>query len=71
MTVHYAKSQPGITFNALEPGYTTTDMTAGFEGGRSPEESARIVVRLATRGADGSGVGPTGTFQDELGMLPW
>ncbi len=42
-------------------------MTAGFEGGRSPEERARTVVRLAPLGADG----PTGTFQDEAGVLPW
>jgi NAD(P)-dependent dehydrogenase (short-subunit alcohol dehydrogenase family) len=67
LTVQYAKSQPGIKFNALEPGPTATDMTAGFGIGRSPEESARTVVRLATLDADG----PTGTFQDENGELPW
>ncbi|MFF3442085.1 SDR family NAD(P)-dependent oxidoreductase [Streptosporangium sp. NPDC002721] len=69
LTVQYAKSQPDIKFNALEPGFTATDMTAGlpFGGGRSPEESARTVVRLATLGPDG----PTGTFQDEAGELRW
>lgn len=67
LTVQYAKSQPGIKFNALEPGFTATDMTAAMAGGRSPEESARTVVRLATLGPDG----PTGTFQDETGELPW
>lgn len=67
LTVQYAKSQPGIRFNAVEPGFTATDMTAGFGGGRTPEESARTVVRLATLGADG----PTGTFTDEDGELPW
>ncbi|MGN9783827.1 SDR family NAD(P)-dependent oxidoreductase [Nonomuraea sp. ZG12] len=67
LTVQYAKSQPGIKFNAVEPGTTATDMTAAFGIGRSPEESARTVVRLATLGADG----PTGTFQDETGELPW
>ncbi|MEU4538585.1 SDR family NAD(P)-dependent oxidoreductase [Streptosporangium sp. NPDC023825] len=69
LTVQYAKSQPGIKFNALEPGFTATDMTAAlsFEGGRSPEESARTVVRLATLDVDG----PTGTFQDEAGELRW
>ncbi|KAB1945580.1 SDR family NAD(P)-dependent oxidoreductase [Micromonospora sp. ALFpr18c] len=67
LTVQYAKSQPGIKFNALEPGFTATDMTAGFDGGRSPQESARTVVRLATLDVDG----PTGTFQDEAGDLPW
>ncbi|WP_280316188.1 SDR family NAD(P)-dependent oxidoreductase [Nocardia abscessus] len=67
LTVQYAKSQPGIKFNAVEPGTTATDMTAAFGIGRSPEESARTVVQLATLGADG----PTGTFQDETGELPW
>jgi NAD(P)-dependent dehydrogenase (short-subunit alcohol dehydrogenase family) len=67
LTIHYAKSQPGIKFNALEPGYTATDMTTAFEGGRSPEESARTVVRLATLDIDG----PTGTFQSETTELCW
>ncbi|MFF4875363.1 SDR family NAD(P)-dependent oxidoreductase [Micromonospora sp. NPDC000668] len=67
LTVHYAKSQPGIKFNALEPGTTATDMTAAFGIGRPVEESARVVVRLATLDA----TGPTGTFQDEAGHLPW
>ncbi|MDQ0401662.1 hypothetical protein ABVB69_17965 [Streptomyces sp. NPDC000349] len=42
-------------------------MTAGFEGGRTPQESARTIVRLATLGADG----PTGAFQDENAELRW
>lgn len=67
LTLQYAKANPGIAFNALEPGYTATDMTAAFEGGRSAEESARVVVRLATLGADA----PTGTLQDETGALDW
>jgi len=67
LTVHYAKAQSPIKFNALEPGTTATDMTAAFGIGRPVEESARIVVRLATLDADG----PTGTFQDEGGVLPW
>jgi NAD(P)-dependent dehydrogenase (short-subunit alcohol dehydrogenase family) len=67
LTVQYAKAHPGIKFNALEPGTTATDMTAAFGIGRPPQESARVVVRLATLGVDG----PTGTFQDENGVLPW
>jgi NAD(P)-dependent dehydrogenase (short-subunit alcohol dehydrogenase family) len=67
LTVQYAKSQPGIKFNALEPGTTATDMTAAFGIGRSVQESAKSVVRLATLGPDG----PTGTFSDDLGELRW
>lgn len=40
LTVQYAKSEPGIKFNAVEPGTTATDMTAAFGIGRKPEESA-------------------------------
>jgi NAD(P)-dependent dehydrogenase (short-subunit alcohol dehydrogenase family) len=67
LTVHYAKSQPGIKFNALEPGTTATDMTAAFGIGRPVEDSARVVVALATLDS----TGPTGTFRDEAGELPW
>ncbi|GAA3544668.1 SDR family NAD(P)-dependent oxidoreductase [Kribbella ginsengisoli] len=67
LTIQYAKAEPGIRFNAVEPGTTATDMTAAFGIGRSPEQSAAFVVRLATIGPDG----PTGTFQDETGELPW
>ncbi|WP_020014494.1 SDR family NAD(P)-dependent oxidoreductase [Promicromonospora sukumoe] len=67
LTVQYAKAHPGIRFNALEPGTTATDMTASFGIGRTPAESAAVVARLATLGADG----PTGTLQDENGTLPF
>ncbi|MFF7967821.1 SDR family NAD(P)-dependent oxidoreductase [Streptomyces sp. NPDC007903] len=67
LTVQYAKAYPDIKFNAVEPGTTATDMTADFGIGRSPEESAKVVVRLATLDTDG----PTGTLQDEDGVLRW
>lgn len=67
LTVQYSKSQPGIRFNAVEPGTTATDMTAAFGVGRPVDESARVVVRLATLGKDG----PTGTLQDENGDVAW
>jgi NAD(P)-dependent dehydrogenase (short-subunit alcohol dehydrogenase family) len=67
LTVQYAKAHPGIKFNALEPGTTATDMTAAFGIGRPVADSARTVVRLATLDAGG----PTGTFTDEAGELPW
>ncbi|WP_134738505.1 SDR family NAD(P)-dependent oxidoreductase [Nocardioides sp. 503] len=67
LTVQYAKAEPAIRFNAVEPGATATDMTAAWGIGRPVAESTRTVVRLATLGADG----PTGTLQDENGTLPW
>ncbi len=67
LTVQYAKANPEIKFNALEPGTTATDMTAAFGIGRPVQESARVVARMAGLGTDG----PTGTLQDEAGELPW
>jgi len=38
-----------------------------FQGTRTVEEAAREPVRLALLGQDG----PTGTFSDENGPVPW
>ncbi len=38
LTVQYAKAEPGIRFNAIEPGFTATDLTAQMDGGRRPGE---------------------------------
>ncbi|WP_394940340.1 SDR family NAD(P)-dependent oxidoreductase [Psychromicrobium sp. YIM B11713] len=67
LTVQYAKAEPGIKFNAVEPGLTATDLIAGYDGGRPASESAKVVVRMATIGASG----PTGTVQEDDGVLPW
>jgi NAD(P)-dependent dehydrogenase (short-subunit alcohol dehydrogenase family) len=68
LTLQYAKAVPEIKFNAVEPGYTATDLGGANHGGRPVEESAKVVVRVATIGPDG----PTGTFQEEaVGELPW
>jgi NAD(P)-dependent dehydrogenase (short-subunit alcohol dehydrogenase family) len=66
LTVQYAKAAPEIKFNAVEPGFTATDFTAGF-GGHPVEESVRVVVRMATIRPDG----PTGTFQKDDGEFHW
>jgi NAD(P)-dependent dehydrogenase (short-subunit alcohol dehydrogenase family) len=67
LTVQYAKALPQIKFNAVEPGFTATDFTAAFPGGRPVEESAEVIVRMATIGKDG----PTGTFQEDDHELAW
>lgn len=56
----------GIKVNAAAPGFTATAMNS-FEGRRTAAESAREPIRLALLGADG----PTGTFSDENGPIPW
>lgn len=56
----------GIKVNAAAPGFTVTAMN-NFEGRRTVEEAAREPVRLALLGPDG----PTGTFSDDNGPIPW
>lgn len=67
LTLQYSKAHPDIRFNALEPGYTATDMTAAFEGGRSVEATARIVAEFASS----TGHGVSGRLHDEHGELAW
>lgn len=55
-----------IKVNAACPGFTSTALN-NFNGTRSLEEGAREPVRLALIGQDG----PTGTFSDENGPVPW
>lgn len=56
----------GIKVNAAAPGFTVTAMN-NFEGRHTVEEAAREPVRLALLDPDG----PTGTFSDENGPIPW
>jgi NAD(P)-dependent dehydrogenase (short-subunit alcohol dehydrogenase family) len=56
----------GIKVNAACPGFTATDLNF-FRGTRTTEQAAREPVRLALIGPDG----PTGTFSNEDGPLPW
>jgi len=55
-----------IKVNAACPGYTRTNLN-NYSGTRSVEEGAREPVRLALLGPDG----PTGTFSNADGPLPW
>jgi NAD(P)-dependent dehydrogenase (short-subunit alcohol dehydrogenase family) len=66
LTVQYAKAFPDIRINAVEPGFTATDLN-GHTGTQTVEEGAEIIVRMAQLGPDG----PTGGFVDEAGPLPW
>jgi NAD(P)-dependent dehydrogenase (short-subunit alcohol dehydrogenase family) len=68
ITVQYAKElwDTPIKVNSVCPGYTATDLN-GNSGFKTPEEGARVAVRLAQIGADG----PTAQFFNEAGPLPW
>jgi NAD(P)-dependent dehydrogenase (short-subunit alcohol dehydrogenase family) len=67
LTVQYAKALPEIKFNAVEPGFTATDLTPVSGAGQPVEKGAEVIVRLATIGTDG----PTGTFEENDGELAW
>ncbi|MEV5498927.1 SDR family NAD(P)-dependent oxidoreductase [Nonomuraea fuscirosea] len=66
LTVQYAKAFPEMRINAVEPGYTATDLN-GRTGTQTVEEGAEIIVRMAQVGPDG----PTGGFFTQAGPLPW
>ncbi|WP_246674161.1 SDR family NAD(P)-dependent oxidoreductase [Mesorhizobium sp. B4-1-1] len=55
----------GIMVNAAAPGYTATDLNA-HRGGRTVQQAAEIIVRLAMLEPGG----PTGGYFDENGALP-
>jgi NAD(P)-dependent dehydrogenase (short-subunit alcohol dehydrogenase family) len=68
VTVQYARELQGtgILINAGCPGYVATDLN-GFRGFRTPGQGAAIAIRLATL-PDG---GPSGTFSEDAGPVPW
>jgi NAD(P)-dependent dehydrogenase (short-subunit alcohol dehydrogenase family) len=68
LTVQYARAVPEVKFNAIEPGYTATEL-GGMDNvhGRPVEVSAATVARIAAIGEDG----PTGTFVEDDGELGW
>jgi Dehydrogenases with different specificities (related to short-chain alcohol dehydrogenases) len=68
ITVEFAKelAETPIKVNAADPGFTATDFN-NHRGYRTVEQAATVIVHLATLGEDG----PTGSFQDENGNIPW
>jgi NAD(P)-dependent dehydrogenase (short-subunit alcohol dehydrogenase family) len=66
ITVQYAKAFPEMRINAVEPGFTATDLNR-HAGTQTLEEGAEIIVRMAQVGPDG----PTGGYFDVERSLPW
>ena len=66
ITVQYAKAFPGMRVNAVDPGFTETDLN-GRTGTQTVEQGAEAIVRMARVGPDG----PTGTFVSAHGPVPW
>jgi NAD(P)-dependent dehydrogenase (short-subunit alcohol dehydrogenase family) len=66
LTSQYAKALPNMRINAVDPGYTATDLNR-HRGTKTVEEGAEVILELAK--LDKSG--PTGSFRDAQGVVPW
>jgi len=66
LTTQYAKALPRMRVNAVDPGYTGTDFNDN-RGTQTVQEGAEAIVAMVQIGADG----PTGTFSDRHGAVPW
>ena len=66
LTVQYAKARPDFRINAVDPGYTATDLNHN-SGPQTVTEGTDAIVKMATVGKDG----PTGTFWNRRGPAPW
>ncbi|MFT3951700.1 MAG: SDR family NAD(P)-dependent oxidoreductase [Oscillospiraceae bacterium] len=66
LTVQYAKGLPNIKINAIDPGPTKTGEQFSH-GMQTLQQGTDAVVKMATIGKDG----PTGTFSDRTGIIPW
>jgi NAD(P)-dependent dehydrogenase (short-subunit alcohol dehydrogenase family) len=66
LTTQYAKALPGMRVNAVDPGYTGTDFNE-HRGTQTVQEGVEAIVAMAQIGAGG----PSGTFVDRHGTVPW
>lgn len=66
ITSQYAKAYPDIRINMVDPGYTATDLNHN-SGHQTVTEGTDAIVAMASISADG----PTATFSDRNGPVPW
>ena len=66
LAAKYAMAYPAMRVNAVDPGYTATDLN-GNSGTQTVTEGTDAIVRAATLGPDG----PTGTFFNREGQVEW
>ncbi len=66
LTTQYAKAFPAMRINAVDPGYTATDLNFNT-GTQTVGEGTDAIVSMATIGPDG----PTGTFVNRDGPVAW
>jgi NAD(P)-dependent dehydrogenase (short-subunit alcohol dehydrogenase family) len=65
MTAHFARLLPQIRINVADPGMTATDLSGGQ--GHSVHDGTDAIVAFALSAPGG----PTGTFADRDGEVPW
>jgi NAD(P)-dependent dehydrogenase (short-subunit alcohol dehydrogenase family) len=66
LTSQYAKALPHMRINAVDPGYTATDLNRN-RGTKTVEEGAEVIVELAKLNKSD----PTGTFRDAEEVVSW
>jgi NAD(P)-dependent dehydrogenase (short-subunit alcohol dehydrogenase family) len=66
LTVKYAAAFPELRINAVDPGFTATDLNQ-HRGTQTVAEGAQVIVQYAMIGADG----PSGGFFSAAGPVPW
>ena len=66
LTSQLAKAYPGIRVNVVDPGYTATDFN-DHSGPQTVTEGTDAIVSMVQIAADG----PTGTYTDRHGIVPW
>ncbi len=66
LTSQYARAYPAMRVNAVDPGYTATDLN-GHRGTQTVAQGAEIIVRMAGMGRGG----PTGGYFSAAGPVPW
>jgi len=66
ITTQYARGIADVRFNAVDPGYTATDLN-GHSGPQTVTEGTDAIVQLATEPADAG----TGRVIDRHGVVPW
>ncbi|MEV0297332.1 SDR family NAD(P)-dependent oxidoreductase [Nocardia sp. NPDC050710] len=66
ITSQYARALPEFRINAVDPGYTATDLNNN-SGLQTVTEGTDAIVGLASIGPDG----PTCGFFDRVGPVPW
>ena len=67
LTIQYARAYPRWRVNSVTPGLTATEFAPTAGVGLPVEVGVEIIVRMACIDSDG----PTGTFVDADGQVPW